>query len=70
MADVDWNTVVNLMALLVGAVAAWAGAYAATRSEIRHLWRELGRIDGRAERAHARIDDHEKDFSHKRGGAR
>ena len=70
MQGFDWSTMMNLLALLLGAVAAWAGSYAATRAEIHHLWRELGRIDGRAEKAHGRIDEHEKDFAHKRSAGR
>jgi hypothetical protein len=47
--------------ILVGAGAAWGGAYAAMRIELRHLWREMGRVDNRAEKAHTRLDEIERD---------
>lgn len=41
---------------LLYALAAWGGAYAAVRVEIRHIWRKIGEMDKSISRAHERLD--------------
>lgn len=45
-----------VVGIVVG-VFAFGGAYAGMKGEIRHLWREVNRVDNSVTHAHERIDN-------------